>query len=448
MNIFRAYDIRGIYPTELNEEIVERIGKAFGTFNPGKIVVGMDARLSSPSLKKKLIEGLLSTGCKVIDIGMVTTPMLMFSIRRLNVDGGVMVTASHNPKEFNGIKFFLKNAVPIGYESGLKEVEEIVRRKKFKRGNGKLMKKNILQDYSEFLLKKIRLKKKPNLEIVLDAGNGVAGLIYPRIMKKVGVKVFELFCEPDGNFPNHEPNPSKEENLRKLKEEVRESRADLGFAYDGDGDRVMVMNREGKIIRTQTIFSIFIKNALKECPKGKIVYTPLDSKAIEDTILSNGGIPILCKVGHTYITRKMIEEKACLGGEISGHYYFKETYGADDALFASMKLIEVLINSGKKLEDYEKELPKYFSAVSEGLRFPIKRGKKFEFIEELRNDFKRKGFQIDTTDGVKVFFEDGWALFRPSNTESVISCSYEAYSKEGFRKVKKFVDEIIARIPR
>jgi len=269
----------------------------------------------------------------------------------------------------------------------------------------------------------------------------------PKVLRKIGLEVHELFCKPDGNFPNHEPNPSKEENLKSLKEKMREVNANLGFAYDGDGDRMVVV-RNGKSVKTSIIFSIFIKNVLKENPGAKIIYTPLDSKAIEEIIRENSGIPIVCRVGHTYITRKMIEENAALAGEISGHYFFKEIGAIDDALFASLKLVEALVNSGKSIEDYENEFPKYYSAVSEALRFPIKESEKFKFIERLKEEFKRKGYKIDTTDGVKVFFEDGWALFRPSNTEAVISSSYEAYSKEGFERIKKFVDGIIARIPK
>jgi phosphomannomutase/phosphoglucomutase len=448
MSIFRAYDIRGIYPKDLNEEIAKKLGKAFGTFNRGKIVVGMDARLSSPTLKKNFIEGLLSVGCEVMDVGMVITPMLMFAVKHLKTDGGVVITASHNPKDFNGFKFFVKDGIPISHETGINKIQEIFEKGDFSEGKGSLEQASIFEDYSRFLLEKINFKTKPDLSIVVDAGNGVAGLIYPRILKRAGLQVHELFCEPDGNFPNHEPNPSKEENLIALKEKVKELKADLGFAYDGDGDRMVVIKSGSKTVRSSVIFSIFIKNVLREHHGAKIVYTPLDSKAIEDVIKENKGIPILSRVGHTYVTQRMLEEDAWLAGEISSHYYFKETYASDDALFATLRLIEILVNEEKTIEDYEKEFPKYYSAVSESLRFPIKESEKFPFIEKLKEEFKEKGFKIDTTDGVKVFFDYGWALFRPSNTEAVISASYEAYTKEGFEKMKEFVEGVIARIPR
>jgi phosphomannomutase/phosphoglucomutase len=448
MSIFRAYDVRGIYPTEINEEIALKIGKAFGTFNPGKIVVGSELRLSSPSLKKELIRGLISTGATVIDIGTVTSPIVMFATRLLECDGGVNVSASHNPKEYNGFKFYCKDGIPIDFESGLIRIKEIFEKENFVEGKGKLIKKDVIEDYSNFLLSKINIKKPINLKVVYDAGNGSTGRIYPKILRKAGIDVHELFCEPDGRFPNHEPNPSKPENLRELRKKVIEIKADLGFASDGDGDRLAVIDEKGKIVYVGVIFSILIQSALEKEPGSKIVYTVLDSKAIEDIIKKFSGKPVICRVGHTYITQKLLEENAALAGEISGHYYFKETHGADDALFAILKLIEYLAKSNKKISDYERELPKYYSQVSEGLRIPVKESEKFPFIERLKQEFKEKGYKIDTLDGVKVIFKDSWALFRPSNTEPIISMSYEATTKEGFEKIKKFVENIIKRIPR
>jgi len=448
MSIFRAYDVRGIYPTEVNEEVALKIGKAFGSFNPGKIVVGDELRLSSPSLKKELIKGLLSAGATVIDIGTVTSPIVMFAIRHLKCDGGINVTASHNPKEYNGFKFYYKGGIPIDFETGLIKIQDILEKEKFSEGKGKLIKKDIMKDYSDFILSMIKLKTPVKMKIVVDAGNGSIGRIYPKIFKRLGLDVYELFCEPDGNFPNHEPNPSKIENLSQLQEKVLELRADLGFAYDGDGDRLAVVDKNGGIVYVGVIFSILINNALKKEPGSKIIYTVLDSKAIDDVIREEGGIPVVSRVGHTYITQKMVDEGAVVAGELSGHYFFKETFGADDALFASLKVIETLVNSNKKISDFADKFPKYFSQVSEGLRISIKEIEKFNFIEKLKDDFKSRGFNLDTTDGVKILFDDGWALFRPSNTEPIISISYEAENKASFERIKNFVDDIIKRISR
>jgi len=448
MSVFRAYDIRGIYPEEINEEFAFKIGKAFGTFNPGKIIVGSELRLSGPSLKEKLIKGLISTGATVIDIGTVTSPIVMFATKHLECDGGVNVSASHNPKEYNGFKFYYKDGIPIDFESGLIKIQKIFEKEKFIEGEGKLIKKDIIEDYSNFLLNKVKIKKPLKLKIVYDAGNGSTGKIYPRILKKAGIDVNELYCDPDGTFPNHEPNPSSIEGLKDLQKKVLEINADIGFASDGDGDRLAVVDENGQVISTGIIFSILIENALEKEPKSKVVYTILDSKAIDDVIRRHGGKPIVCRVGHTYITQRMLEENASVAGEISGHYYFRETNGADDALFAILRLIEHLTKSKKKISDYIREFPKYYSQVSEGLRTPIKESEKFLFIEKLKQEFRKKGYEIDTLDGVKVIFDDGWALFRPSNTEPIISMSYEATTKEGFERIKKFVNDIIDNIPR
>ncbi|MDI6826617.1 MAG: phosphomannomutase/phosphoglucomutase [Candidatus Aenigmarchaeota archaeon] len=448
MSVFRAYDIRGIYPEEINEDFAFKIGKAFGTFNPGKIVVGSELRLSSPSLKEELIRGLVSTGATVIDIGTVTSPILMFATRRLECDGGVNVSASHNPKEYNGFKFYYKDGIPIDFESGLIKIQEIFEKENFTEGKGKLIKKDVIEDYSNFLLSMVNIKKPINLKVVYDAGNGSTGRIYPKILRKAGIDVYELFCEPNARFPNHEPNPSRHENLVELRKKVLEVNADLGFASDGDGDRLAVVDEKGKIVYVGVIFSILIESALEKEPGSKIVYTALDSKAIEDVIRRHDGKPIVCRVGHTYITQKILEENAALAGEISGHYYFKETHGADDALFAILRIIEHLTKSGKRISDFMNEFPKYYSQVSEGLRVPVKESKKFQFIKKLKEEFKKKRYKIDTLDGVKVIFKDGWALFRPSNTEPMISMSYEATTKKGFERIKKFVENVINRIPR
>jgi len=448
LNLFRAYDVRGIYPTNVNELVALRIGKAFGTFNSGKITVGRDTRLSGPFLKKNLIDGLLSTGANVIDVGVTTSPVVMFATKLLGCDGGIMVTASHNTKEYNGFKFYRKDGIPISYESGINKIQKIFEKRDFAKGRGKIEKQDIHTTYASFLLEKIKFKQEPSFKIVLDAGNGAAGRVYPNVLRKAGMTVIELFCNPDGNYPNHEPDPSKSENLAQIMEKVIETGADLGFAYDGDGDRLAVIDEKGRVVPTGIIFSIIIKNALSQNPGSKVVYTALDSQAIDDVIRMQGGVPIVCRVGHTYITQKLLEENATVAGEISGHYYFKETYGADDALFASLRIIESLVNSEKNLTDYSKEYPDYFSQTSEKFRFPIKSSEKFPFIEQLKRKFETQGYKIDTLDGVKVIFDDGWAMFRPSNTESIVSVSYEAKTEKAFNRIDDFVERVIATIPK
>ena len=443
MSIFRAYDIRGIYPKEIDEKVAEKLGSSFGTFIKGKkVVVGCDARLSSPVLKRNFINGLKATGKKVIDIGVVSTPVVIFATRKLRCSGGVMITASHNPKEYNGFKFYDKKALPIGFESGINKIKEIFNNEEFTKGKGSISNKDIKEEYSSYLLKYIKIRNS-KLKIVVDCGNGSSGLIYPDVIKKTGAKVYELFTKPDGNFPNHHPNPTKEENLIQLKEKVKELHADLGFAYDGDGDRVVIINKKGEEVYVGIIFSMLIKNLKKS---SKIIITITDSLAIQDIIKKYGHTSIISKVGHTYISQKMIEESAELGGEISGHYYFKETFGGDDALFATLKIIEILSNSN--IDEFVKEFPFYFSEVSEKMRFEIKESEKFKFIEELKDEFKKNNFKINDLDGIKLIFKNSWILIRPSNTEPKISIAYESKTEKSFNKLKEIVNEIIKIIPK
>jgi phosphomannomutase/phosphoglucomutase len=324
----------------------------------------------------------------------------------------------------------------------------MVEKEDFVEGTGKLIKKNIIEDYIKFILSKFDVKAPIDFEVVVDSGNGATGLIYPKVLKKIGLKVHELYCDPDGDFPHHIPDPSQRENLSDLQKKVVEVKAIFGFAYDGDGDRLGVVDENGNIVDNNKIFALLIKTALRKKAKSKVVYDALSSKMIEDVIRNENGIPIICKVGHTYITQKMIEEDAVLAGELSGHYYFKETYGADDALFASLMLIEYIIKTEKKLTEHFKNLPKYFSQATEGMRYPIRESEKFNFIEKLKRGFKNFGYEVDTIDGVKVIFKDGWALFRPSNTEPIISMSFEATTKEGFERIKNFVEDVIKTIPK
>lgn len=447
-NIFRAYDIRGIYPAELNEGIAFKLGAAFGTINPGKVAVGCDSRLSSPSLKQKLIEGLVSTGVSVFDIGVVTTPITIFSTSFYNLDGGIIVTASHNPKDYNGLKIFTRDGVPVGYENGLNKVEELIKSGKFSKGSGKIEKKSVIDDYEKYLIGKIKIKSPSKLKIVIDAGNGASGKIHSKILKKIGMEVVELCCEPDGNFPNHLPDPLKPENLVDLQNKVVEEKADMGFAFDGDGDRFVVVDEKGKPIPENHVFILLIKHTLQEFKNSKIVYNISNSMAVKDSIERYKGIPVECRVGHTFVQQVMKKEDAQFGGELSGHYFFKETFMGDDGIFAGLKLLEFLINSKTSFEREFAEIPKYYSAVAEDITIPIKESEKFVFIENLKRDLKNKGFKTNEMDGVKILFEDGWILFRPSNTTPIIRYGYESKTRGGFERLKSIVDEIIKRVPK
>jgi phosphomannomutase/phosphoglucomutase len=448
MSIFKAYDIRGIYPTELDEHVAYRIGAAFGTLNPGTIAVGCDTRLSSPVLKDQFIKGVCSSGSDVVDIGMVTTPIIVFAVNHLTCDGGVTITASHNPKEYNGFKLYNGEAMPISYESGIAALKDLVERGEFRKGIGSSSTRPIKSAYIASILSKVNVKVEAELgkplSVVIDGSNGVAGLYAPEIMQRLGIQVHKVNCTPDGTFPGHEPDPTKPENLVDAQIKIKETGADIGFVYDGDGDRMAVIDEAGNAIESRRIFALLAQHVLAEKPGVKIVHDALMSSMAIDTIQQYGGFAVPCRVGHTYIAQKMKEEAAELGGELSGHYYFKEAFFADDAILASLKVLELVAREGRKISTLVKDFPKYFS---ENLRVPVRDVEKFSFIAQLRLELEQAGYLVDALDGVKVVFDHGWALFRASHTEPKLSIAYESRYTEEFKRIKDFVDRIIERVP-
>jgi len=437
--IFRAYDIRGTYGKDLTENTAFDVGAAFGTINKGTIAVGMDARLSSLSLKEKLIEGLISAGAKVLDFGTVSTPMLTFAVGSRKLDGGVMVTASHNPKDYNGFKMYVKGGMPLSYESGIIKMERLVKDGTFAKGKGTAERTDIFEDYAKFLLRSVKSKGK--MKIVVDGGNGVAGKMNAEILRRAGYDVVELFCTPDGNFPNHAPDPSEPENLEDLKGVVEETGADLGLAFDGDGDRLGVVDRGGKEVKANDVFVVLAKQALQGKKGAKIVIDLSSSMAVADCVRAFGGTPIECKVGHTYIAQKMADTDAAFAGELSGHYFFREIFRSDDALYAGLRLLEFLSN-GTSLQHETASIPRYFSELGEGNAIAVREEDKPKFMEKIMGFCRKKGYKTSDTDGVKITFEDGWALFRPSNTAPLVRYGFEARTRDGFERIKKTVEEI------
>ncbi len=437
--IFKAYDIRGIYPAELDEEIIEKIGKAAATLHGKNIVVGSDVRKTSPGLKSSLIKGLISSGAHVTDIGNITTPMMIFATANYGFDLGMVVTASHNPPQYNGVKIFGKGGFPLSYERGLDRIEKLVKENKFLTGNGTLEQKNIYDDYKKFLLKNLKIKT-ASLKIVVDCFNGSDSLIAPEILSSLGATVVRLRCGFNGDFPEAGPDPSHKGNLDPLSQKVLEEKADIGLAFDGDGDRLAVVDSKGNLVDTKIVFSFLAENI----PEGsKVVHDVLTSNTVIDSIKKNKSTPIACRVGHTYITQKILQEKAALGGELSGHFYFSETFGGDDALFAGLKVLETISAKNTSLEEYCSNYPK---SHSDSMRVLIKEQEKLGFIEKIKNDFSLT-HKTDTLDGVKIFFNNGWAVFRPSNTEPKISVAYESSDKAEFLKIKNLVDDVISKIP-
>ena len=435
-HIFRAYDIRGIFGEDLTEEVAARIGAAFAKFIDGKsVVVGRDVRLSGEKLRDALTSGLVSR-CNVTDVGVVPTPLLYFAANRLKKDAGIMVTASHNPPKWNGFKAFRGQKGSI-YGKDMEKIRDYAKAvdpKKLGETRGKAANyEGIIGEYQDFVQSKIKLERK--LKVVADTANATCGLVAPDLFEMLGCEIVTLNKEPDGTFPAHPPVP-KEETLGELMKEVVRQKADFGVGYDGDGDRAVFIDEKGKLIPGDLTLLIFAKDALQKNPGGKVVYELSCSMAVEEYVKKLGGVPMVERVGHTFIMDKMIGEKALLGGEKSSHFYFADVYGMDDGTFASMKLAEILSKTDEKLSEMVASLPQYPSVYEKNFEVPD--SQKFEVVENVRSQFKGYGLETLDIDGVKLIEEDGWVILRASNTEPVIRISAEARTKEKLKKLYYF----------
>jgi len=440
--IFRAYDIRGIYGKDLTEKVAERIGRALASYLNGggkTLLVGRDVRLSSEPLAHALTEGMLSGGLDVEDIGVVTTPLLNFASVHYGKDGGVMVTASHNPAEWNGFKIWLKTGF-ISMGMGMEDLRELTLRGRFKpasRGN-LIRNPNAISDYERYVAEKISIKRK--LRIVADPGNGSCALLTPSLFEKTGVDVVAVNAEPDGSFPAHPPEPS-EETLTEVKRLVLERKADFGVGFDGDGDRAVFVDDKGRIVPSTSIFILLAEDYLKRNKGAPVVYEVSCSMIIEEIIKKHGGRPVLSRVGHTYIVDKMLKEKAVFGGETSGHFYFMELYGFDDAIYASLKVAEILSKRDEKLSEIIDLMPKYPRIP--GKKFKCPDEIKFQVINELSREFEEMGYQTLTIDGVKIIEDNGWFLIRASNTQPLIRLTVEARNEVSLNRLASLAEEKI-----
>ncbi len=432
---FRSGDIRGVYGKDLNEDTAKNIGKAYGTFIGGRdVFVGRDFRTSSKSLSKSLIDGLISVGCNVIDLGEVTSPVLYFAVAKNGNNGGIMVTASHNPPEWNGFKLCNQDGSLIVEGFGMENVFEIFASGKFL-NNGKIgnvsSNVKIIDEYIDFVSGKIKANKK--LKIVIDTGNGTGVLVAPKIFTKLGHEIILINEQPDGTFPSR-PSDPKNGHLTKLKEEVLKNNADFGVAYDGDADRIGVIDESGDFIGNGNVMiMIFSKMYLESNPGSKIVFDICCSSAVEEYIRTNGGIPLVNRVGHGHIVNRMIKENAIFGGEFSNHLYFSDMFNFDDAVYASMKISELLSGTQMKLSDIVSLLPKYPNTDI----FEIKCSDhlKFNVVDAVKNKIKKNGMKTLDIDGVKVFSDNGWALIRASNTQPVIKINAESNTYEDANRI-------------
>jgi phosphomannomutase/phosphoglucomutase len=440
-HIFRAYDIRGIFGEDLTEEVATKIGAAFAKLLDGKtVVVGRDVRISGEKLRDALVKGLVSR-CKVTDVGVLPTPLLYFASNILKKDAGIMVTASHNPPQWNGFKAFRGQRGSI-YGKDMETVRDYAKQvdpSKLGSPKGKTeLREDIIREYQDFVQSQIHFEKK--LNIVADTANGTCGLVAPALFERMRCNILTLNKEPDGTFPAHLPVP-KAETLGELMNEVVKRKADFGVGYDGDGDRAVFIDEKGNLIPGDLTLLIFAKDALQKNKGGKVVYELTCSMAVEEYVKKLGGVPIVERVGHTFIMDKMIDEQALLGGEKSSHFYFADVYGMDDGTFASMKLAEILSKTDKKLSELIAVLPQYPSVYEENFECPDKQ--KFAVIEKVRSQFKAQGLETLDIDGVKLIEEYGWVILRASNTEPVVRISAEARTED---KLKELYDFAVAEL--
>ena len=442
--MFREYDIRGIAGKDMTEDDVFLIGKGVGTFirehGRTKLTVGRDCRLTSDLYSEKVIEGLLSTGCDVIDIGVCPTPVLYFSIQHFNQEGGVMVTASHNPGEYNGFKLCIDLDSIHGKD--IQKILGIIKEKSFVEGKGSLSTADVVTPYLEFVENNITLAGP--IKVGVDAGNGTAGVVAVPLLKKLNCEVYDIYCDMDGTFPNHEADPTVEKNMQDLIALVKEKRLDIGIGYDGDGDRIGVVDEKGNIVYGDKLMIIFAREILSRKPGATFISEVKCSKTMYDDIEKHGGRAIMWKTGHSLIKKKMKEENAELAGEMSGHMFFADRYfGYDDATYASCRLLEILTKTGKKISELLSDVPRTYTTPE--IRVECPDDKKFVVVQKI-TDYFRERYNVIDIDGVRVLFEDGWGLVRASNTQPALVLRFEALSESRLSEIRKLVESTLADI--
>jgi len=437
--IFREYDIRGVVDKDLTPEVVKRLAQGFGTHMKAlgyhDLVVGRDGRLSSKSLSEAVIEGLLSTGCHVTDIGLCPTPVYYFSIFHLDKEGGIMVTGSHNPPEFNGLKISAGRSTIFGEQ--IQDLRRLIEKGEFASGRGKVSQSEIIKPYQDHIKKDIHLKKKIN--VVIDAGNGTAGIVAGQLLTELGCHVEELYCDVNGRFPYHFPDPTIPENLKDLIEFVKKTKADTGIGYDGDADRIGVVDDQGNILWGDQLMILFSRDILKSRKGATFIAEVKCSQNLFEDVQHHGGKAIMWKTGHSLIKEKMKNEKAVLGAEMSGHLFFADRYfGYDDAIYASCRLVELLSRTDQKLSQLLQDIPK--TSITPEIRVDCPDEIKFQVVEKVKEELE-KTYPIIDVDGVRVQFGDGWGLVRASNTQPVLVLRFEASTEKRLTEIKKWVED-------
>src|SRR5215467_12646458 len=462
MGLFREYDLRGIVGKELTEEIAEKIGRGYCTYVKDRgvktISVGRDGRLSSPGLHKALMRGLLEGGLNVIDIGICPSPLLYFSLFTLPVDGGIMITGSHNAAEYNGFKVCVGREAIHGDE--IQAFRQVVQAGQFSAGTGRLSEHPIIPDYFAYLKQSFAGLKADRLHVVIDCGNGAAALVAKQALELLGCRVSGLYCDLDGRFPNHHPDPTVLENLVDLMHAVKEHKADVGIGYDGDADRIGTIDEQGNVLWGDRLMVVYARDILAAKPGSTIISEVKSSQSLYDDIAKRGGRPIMWKTGHSLIKAKMKSEQAVLAGEMSGHMFFADRYfGYDDAIYASCRLVEILAKTGRPLSSLVADLPK--TSVTPEIRVDMPDTVKFELVKQVQH--RLTGYvqsrqpigpnkfvvrEVVTIDGVRAIFDDGWGLIRASNTQPALVLRFEATSSDRLAAIRAAVEGELAEVKR
>ena len=443
--IFRAYDIRGIVDEELTEEGIFHIGKALGSYllseGRSSLLTARDGRISGPRLLRQLQKGVMSSGCDVIDIGEVPTPLLYFSTFETDVSDGVMLTGSHNPKNYNGLKIVIDKKSMTSEK--IKKIKLIIDEENYLNGLGHISSFDVKKDYLRKLKNKINIGSK--IKVCLDCGNGVGGVIAPEAFRVAGIDVIELHTKVDGNFPNHHPDPSDPKNLKDLQNKVLETNSNLGIALDGDGDRVGLVDNKGKIVFPDLYMILLAEDVLKKNSKGNIVYDVKCSTILEKKIRDFNGTPVLSRTGHSYIKSKIIETDALLGGEMSGHIFFNDDwYGFDDAIYSALRLIEILSKKELTSNEIFESYPASYSTPEINLK--VSEQQKFKIIDQLKPLIKDNNYKLIDIDGIRLESKNSWGLVRASNTSPNLVLRFEGKTEKDLLEIKNYFKEILSKI--
>lgn len=433
--IFKAYDIRGIVGDTLSEETVRLIGHAIGTEareqDVDTIVIGRDGRLSGPVLTDALAEGLMASGCSVIDVGLAPTPVIYFAAFEFETYSAVVLTGSHNPPAYNGLKMVINGETLSG--DRIQELKTRIENSELSDGQGNRVERTIIDNYIKRITSDIKPEKE--LKLVIDCGNGIAGAVAPELFRQLGCEVIELYCDVDGSFPNHHPDPSQKENLEDLIDAVKEHGADVGLAFDGDGDRLGVISPKGEVIWPDRQMILFARDVLQRQPGAEIIFDVKCSRNLATAIQEAGGHPVMWRTGHSFIKAKLKESGAALAGEMSGHIFFAERwYGFDDGIYAGARLVELLAKAEQASQQIFDDLPDSYNTPE--LRIEMEEGQHFEFMRELEETANFSDGRVSTIDGVRVDFDDGFGLVRPSNTTPILVLRFEAESPEALKRIQ------------